>query len=141
MEVLKVNSGLLTNAEVLELLEERRGTRQVAAHNNVALQDREHVELNTVRYVKSSAARDTTCDTVLAGLNAIRKLNLELTEGEMVQLANHVPLTEVEVYTIIEDCAERLDATKVNLLLETIRLLMVPEARAKAEAAAVAMEE
>ena len=134
MEVLSRNDGLLTNREVLDSLEERRARREVAAHNNIALQDREQVELNALRYLKASTAKDATSETVVAGLNAIKKLKLELTEGEMVQLANHVPVSEVEIYAIVEECAERLDASQVELLLQTIReTLMTPEARERME--------
>ena len=112
-----LDHGLLTNLEVLEILEERRRVRPLGAHNNVALQDREQVELGTIRYLKSSAAKATTSETMLSCLNAIKRLRLGLTEGEMVQLANHVPVCEVEVHAIVEDCADRLSSDQINSLL------------------------
>lgn len=120
MEVLSLNEGLLTNVEVLELLEERRAERIVAPHNNVAQLDREHVELQTMRYLKASPIKDATGESVIVGLNALRKLDLVLTEGEMVQLANHLPSCEVEVYAIIEECSERLTTEQVILVIETL---------------------
>lgn len=116
-EVRSLDHGLLTNLEVLEILEERRRVRPLGAHNNVALQDREQVELGTIRYLKSSAAKATTSETMLSCLNAIKRLRLGLTEGEMVQLANHVPVCEVEVHAIVEDCADRLSSDQINSLL------------------------
>ena len=121
MEVLSLNEGLLTNVEVLELLEERRAERVVAPHNNVAQLDREHVELQTMRYLKASPIRDATGESVIAGLNALRKLDLVLTEGEMVQLANHLPVCEVEVYAIVEECSERFTTEQVTLVIETLK--------------------
>jgi RNA polymerase Rpb4 len=113
----KIGDSLLTNVEVLEILEERRRVRPLGAHNNVALQDREQVELGTIRYLKSSAAKAATSETMLSCLNAIKRLRLDLTEGEMIQLANHVPVCEVEVHAIVEDCADRLSSDQINSLL------------------------
>lgn len=131
MEVISFNDGLLTNREVLDLLEERRVTRQAGKHHNILFQDREQVELNTIRYLKTSAIKDTTIDSLLACLNAIKKLQFDLTEGEMVQIANHVPVEEVEIHTIVEECAERLDSNQIALLLETIKSVMILEQSSK----------
>jgi homoaconitase/3-isopropylmalate dehydratase large subunit len=127
MEVLSHNEGLLTNVEVLELLEERRASRALAPHHNVALQDREHVELQTIRYIKSSMVKDTTSPSAIKGLNAIKKLKLDLTEGEMIQIANHVPTCEVEIHAIVEECSDRLTSDQVTELLSVVKDVMVVE--------------
>ena len=127
MEVLSHNDGLLTNVEVLELLEERRASRTLAPHHNVALQDREHVELQTIRYIKSSMVKDTTSHSAIKGLNAIKKLKLDLTEGEMIQIANHVPICEVEIHAIVEECTDRLTSDQITELLSVVKDVMVVE--------------
>lgn len=130
MEVKLPNDGLLTNREVLDLLEERRSTRAVAAHGNALLQDREHIEKSTVKYLNSSAVKDTTSETVIRCLNAIKRLELGLTEAEMIQIANHVPVNEVEIHLLIEECAERLQPNQITLILETIKSFMLEEGAA-----------
>lgn len=124
MEVKLPNDGLLTNREVLDLLEERRSTRAVAAHGNALLQDREHIEKTTMKYLNGSAIKNTTSETVIRSLNAIKRLGLGLTEAEMIQIANHVPMNEVEIYLLIEECAERLQANQIALIIDTIKSML-----------------
>jgi hypothetical protein len=52
-----------------------------------------------MKYVKQCAVNNTA-DLVRQCLSRLKKLNLDLTEGELVQIANHVPLFPVEIHLV-----------------------------------------
>lgn len=52
-----------------------------------------------MKYVKSCATNNTS-ELVRQCLSKLKKLELDLTEGELVQIANHVPLFPVEIHLV-----------------------------------------
>ena len=56
-----------------------------------------HVQV--MKYVKSCATNNTS-ELVRQCLSKLKKLDLDLTEGELVQIANHVPLFPVEIHLV-----------------------------------------
>lgn len=56
-------------------------------------------------------------------LNAVKKICgtgdsvSSLTEAELIQLANHVPTSVVEVHLIVEECAERLTDEQIESIV------------------------
>jgi hypothetical protein len=112
MEVVSANGGLLTNCEVKELLAHRRQRRQHDEPQQQAapeLQNRERVEIQVLKYIDESVPSVTnTPELVRECLSALKKMDLGFTEGELVQVANHVPMRQVELHLVVEECAERM---------------------------------
>ena len=52
-----------------------------------------------MKYVKQSAPNNSN-ELVRQCLSRLKKLELDLTEGELVQIANHVPLLPVEIHLV-----------------------------------------
>lgn len=120
MEVVSSNDGLLTNIEVLEILKENRERRGNANAVKIDLQNRENVEVKVcdevswndltvhnasfsgvtqaIKYVSGTAIGHLSSSTVGECIKKIKALNLGLTEGEIVQIANLAPESDVELY-------------------------------------------
>lgn len=97
MEVKSSNDGLLTNIEVLEIIKEsrlRKGKVTPEFHH------REFVELEVINYINKSKLKSIPMEHIRLCLSAIKKLNFGLTEGEMIQIANLGPESDVEFYLV-----------------------------------------
>ena len=55
-----------------------------------------------MKYVKACATNNTN-ELVRTCLSKLKKLDLDLTEGELVQIANHVPMFPVEIHLVSSD--------------------------------------
>jgi hypothetical protein len=122
MEVISGNDGLLTNVEVLEVLKENRSRRGRVDAIKIDLQNRENVETKVrcihlhsppllcpnqaffypqaIKYISGTVIGHLTSTVVGECISKIKKLNLGLTEGEIVQIANLAPENEVEFYLV-----------------------------------------
>jgi hypothetical protein len=100
MEIVTSNDGLLTNVEVYQHIQELRASRSSNLNTFGPLQQRENVELNVLKYVSSTKVKDHSIEEVQCFLSNIKKEKYELTEGELVQLANHIPSHAVEVHLV-----------------------------------------
>jgi len=134
MEIVSRNDGLLTNVEVLALLEERRKRRDKHRMLGPELQQRESIELSSIKYLRASAIKETPSEAVIKCLSAIKRLNHDLTEAEMIQIANHAPTLEVEVHMLIEECHERLNEEQIAALIECVQTHFQTEEKADEEA-------
>ncbi len=91
----------------------------------------------TIKYIGASKVSHVDSKAVLKCVWSIRKLNLGLTEGEIIQIANLNPESDVEYYLvsvelmwligthsrclqIIEDCSERLSDDQMSALKEVV---------------------
>eukprot|EP00981_Chlorochromonas_danica_P012116 scaffold4505_cov165-Ochromonas_danica.AAC.6 len=74
-----------------------------------------------VNYISSSKAGKVSLEQLQKCLARIKRLGLGLTEAELIQLANHLPETEVELYLIIENVNERLGEEGQEQLKEVIQ--------------------
>lgn len=70
-----------------------------------------------MKYIKQSVP-DNSAELVRKCLSGLKKINLDLTEGELIQIANHVPLFPVEIHLV------RRLTTEKNLFLTTFYLLI-----------------
>eukprot|EP01031_Cornospumella_fuschlensis_P039627 gene39627-48243_t len=124
MEVKTSNDGLLTNLEVVELIKERRRLR---IHNSaekslqIDAQHREFVEQQLIKFVDSNKAGHVSLAFMHRILAKIKKLGCGLTESEMVQIANLLPESDVELYLIVENIEERLSSEQQEGLKQLIR--------------------
>lgn len=122
MEVVASNAGLLTNVEVLDIIKENRAKRSALNEAKVELQGRELVETKvkpirwkitlsltifcfgnvqqTIKYVSGKSIGSVPSDASEKCLKEIKALNLGLTEGELVQIVNLAPRSEVEFYLV-----------------------------------------
>mmetsp|Transcript_7716 Transcript_7716/g.7810 ORF Transcript_7716/g.7810 Transcript_7716/m.7810 type:complete len:130 (-) Transcript_7716:142-531(-) len=122
MEIISSNDGLLTNIEVADLIELRRKQRKSVGQSPIVaeLQDRERIETRVAKYVVQSAPGNTS-ELVSRCLSALKELQLDLTEAELIQVANHIPLFPVEIHLIVEECAERLSEELLTSVLEVMQ--------------------
>lgn len=131
MEIISSNDGLLTNAEVLEVIKDNRtkrdaiisspGSLVTSTADKIALQNRELIETKTIQYIKGCKASKLSLEALGRCITRIKALQLDLTEGEIIQIANLSPDNDVEYYLIIEECAERLGDEKINIIREIMR--------------------
>jgi hypothetical protein len=135
MQVRSANDGLLTNYEVLDLIKERKAQRDYWRKNTIDLQPRIALENKIQAYMKQSITKSLSFQQIQGLLQQLKKLQLQLTEEEIVQLANLLPTSEVEMYLIINNAAERLTDDQISVLLETIRSVLPPKDDELAEAA------
>lgn len=47
-------------------------------------------------------------------------MELGFTEGELIQIANHIPTRQVELHLVVEDCCERLNEEQISEILEVV---------------------
>uniref|UniRef100_A0A0R3S6X1 DNA-directed RNA polymerase III subunit RPC9 n=1 Tax=Elaeophora elaphi TaxID=1147741 RepID=A0A0R3S6X1_9BILA len=114
MEVLDPRHTVITNAEVLRLLQSRR------KEQNELPKDQRSKILGTVIYETSKYLQGTP---VVAQRNVdiekfIRAATpFKLTAIEILQLINLRPVTAIEIQLIVEECEERLNEEQVESLL------------------------
>jgi RNA polymerase Rpb4 len=120
MEVRSKNDGLLTNVEVAEILEARRqralarrvddtdpfdggsagsgSSSSSSSVTNFQLQHKDFVEKQTIKYIRRYCPYPA--DKVAECLKRIKAMNVGLTEGEMLGIANIAPKFIVEVHLV-----------------------------------------
>ena len=120
--VVSANDGLLTNIEVRDIINSRRKHRKPEVNQpQTDLQSREFVESKVMKYIEESTPNvDNTMELVHECLSTLKKMNLGLTEGELVQIANHIPLRQVELHLVVEECCDRLTEDQISVVLERI---------------------
>ena len=98
MEVKKPFDGLLTNAEVLDILSENRKGRPTK-NTNILFANREFIDINTIAYLQEIG----TLTTTKSSLECIKKIKTsfpDLTEAEIVQIVNLLPSQAVELHAV-----------------------------------------
>mmetsp|Transcript_25371 Transcript_25371/g.25599 ORF Transcript_25371/g.25599 Transcript_25371/m.25599 type:complete len:131 (-) Transcript_25371:83-475(-) len=117
MEIESYNDGLLTNIEVAELLEETKSIRKINYAISPELQNREAIETQTIKYIRQSVIKNSSSKHHIEFGKTLKEMQLDLTEGETLQLMNHCPSHPVEVHLIVEECAERLSDEAVASII------------------------
>jgi len=119
--------GLLTNVEVMALLASNEKERASTADgegraHTVLLQNRLAVERQTLHYISTyTPAGAQNMDSVKKCLSTIKALDLGLTEAELLMIANLVPTSEVELYTLLEDITERGIEGHIQRIIDIVR--------------------
>ena len=129
MELISVNDGLLTNAEVYELIKQHQSNRQAQQpkplnnreKTHIDLQNREAIERNALQYLESlshGSNRNLDTGAIRNCLVKLKALGYQFTEAEMMQLSNTIPKHEVDIHLIIEDCFNRFTEEQIEMLLK-----------------------
>lgn len=123
MEIVDANAGLLTNLEVLRVLEERDNTRKELASQRsrrVKKQSQQQVALEAaiVKYLKTTPCATQTEDNVRNALTSLKEFRL--TPAERMSLINLRATKLVEIHLIVEECDERMTHDQTLRLRETI---------------------
>ena len=105
MEVKRINDGLLTNIEVLDLLKEKQTKRNAydlteKCFQTPASKANMKFEAELLCYLQQSVLGELSSEHILPYLTLIKEKKLNLTEGEMIQLANFIPTQDVEIHTV-----------------------------------------
>lgn len=117
MEVLSKNDGLLTNIEIMSLLQ----GRDSQTRDSPAFMNRNRIEADSMKFLSNSVINGTTVDMATECFEALAKLKLGLTPAELLQVSNHIPMTECEIHMIIEDAHERLIPEQFNSILTAVK--------------------
>uniref|UniRef100_A0A061RUZ3 DNA-directed RNA polymerase III subunit RPC9 n=1 Tax=Tetraselmis sp. GSL018 TaxID=582737 RepID=A0A061RUZ3_9CHLO len=119
MKVIDFNVGLVSNSEVLQVLEER-GSNSLGDQASGLPSERKVHE-----YLRTHSAGNIPRDALMKFLEAVQEFKLSKTE--ILQIINLKPSTMVEMYLIIQDCDERLNEEALEKLLDrTQQLLKAP---------------
>jgi hypothetical protein len=169
MEALKSGDSpaLVTNLEVMELLQERLATRETpdimssdGNKNGRSVESRDWIEQTVFDYLKSSPAgsSDVKLDEMPKLVETLRReaatttddaksdegsdgviQGYGLTTAETLQVLNHLPTSLVELHLLIEDLEKRIPEEEKQM--EFLRMLSQYSGREVAEAAAGDEEE
>ncbi|KAL3108049.1 hypothetical protein niasHT_018211 [Heterodera trifolii] len=114
MEVIDPRNTLLSNQEVLELLNQAKGrhipTKDSQNHNTIVYE--------ALKYLNETPATAQRRQDIISLINALKKF--KLTGAEIIQIVNLRPKQAVEVQLIVEESEERLTEEQVDELVETI---------------------
>jgi DNA-directed RNA polymerase subunit F len=120
MEVISTNNSILCNSEVLKIIQDKRAQRP-GIGSNLELQSRENIEIKLLKYFTDYSSCDLNLETMGAFINELSLANISFTKAEYMVLLNHLPQSAVEIYLIIEECAERLTDEQVELTIDCIK--------------------
>eukprot|EP01041_Mallomonas_annulata_P003087 gene3087-6057_t len=117
MEIVSHNDGLLTNVEVLDHLQNTKNAQKSHVFH-ADLHNREIIEAQVVKYSRQTSRRNTTTSAQqLCFAKELKKLNIDLTEAEILQVLNECPQHAVEIHLIIEECEDRFTEEQVESML------------------------
>ncbi|CAO0798175.1 unnamed protein product [Mucor circinelloides] len=121
MQIKSVRSALITNYEVLRLLEESQEAQKQVQKRDPSVEYPEH--LRTVQFELTEYLKETPCSTqapeqISNFMKAMSKF--ELTKAEKLQILNLRPKSTVEIYLLIEECEERFTEEDLEQMLSSI---------------------
>ncbi|KAG2237874.1 RNA polymerase Rpb4-domain-containing protein [Thamnidium elegans] len=121
MHIKNIRSALISNYEVLKLLEESQEAQKRVQNADPLVEYPEH--LRTVQFELTEYLKETPCSTqtpeqVSDFLQALSKY--DLTKAEKLQILNWRPKSTVEIYLIIEECEERFSEEDLEEMLNSI---------------------
>lgn len=118
MEVVNDCKALLSNQEVLTLLEDIQSGKNGCKTPNNQQQNLATIVYETVKYLEKTACRHQTPEVIK---EFVRKVEpFKLTKAEKLQLLNQRPTTAVEIQLLIEESEERLTEQQTEQLLDII---------------------
>eukprot|EP00095_Tigriopus_kingsejongensis_P001069 snap_masked-scaffold631_size122145-processed-gene-0.26 protein:Tk01069 transcript:snap_masked-scaffold631_size122145-processed-gene-0.26-mRNA-1 annotation:"calcitonin gene-related peptide-receptor component protein" len=123
MEVVASQEALLSNLEVLHFLREERQRQFGGRPGHKATPHRSSganatILLETLAHLEAQACAQHTSEALSDFLEAVKPFGLS--ESEVLQLANQVPSSDVELHLLIEECEERLSEAQIERLLEIV---------------------
>lgn len=120
METTNPNSAMLSNFEVLALLQELKSQQKknrTARHSPLAT-----IIYEATRYLQDSPCKLQTADHVRNFLIALKEF--KLTKAEKLMLLNNPPTTPLEVQVMLEEGEERFTEDEVEKLLQIIQEIL-----------------
>ncbi|KAI7829997.1 RNA polymerase Rpb4-domain-containing protein [Kickxella alabastrina] len=120
MEVINRQEALLTNYEVLLVLQEEDERHKAQQSSG---QGRYPENVTTLKFEALQYLNNTACTTQSVEQISELKRQLEeyeLTKAEILQIINLRPKTLVEFHFIIEECGERFGAEDLEQLVEIV---------------------
>lgn len=82
--------------------------------------NRDMMEERTVKYLKKSSMGSSSSEMINACFQRFKERGWDLAEAELLQIANHIPVNEPEIYMIIEQCDARFSDEEVTEMLHII---------------------
>ncbi|KAI1315314.1 hypothetical protein EDD11_000975 [Mortierella claussenii] len=125
MEIIKPDSAMLSNYEVLTLLNDQKAQRQaneVAGTREVA-ENLRTVEFEVQKYLDASPCATQTPDQIASLRRALAPY--ELMKVELLQILNLRPKSPVELLLIIEEFEERFTMEDCSAMLQIIREVLI----------------
>ncbi|KAG2199727.1 hypothetical protein INT47_012863 [Mucor saturninus] len=121
MHIKTIRAALISNYEVLKLLEESQEAQKQVQIADPSVEYPEH--LRTVQFELTEYLKETPCSTqtpqqVSDFLDALSRF--ALTRAEKLQILNWRPKSTVEIYLIIEECEERFSEEDLEEMLNSI---------------------
>ncbi|KAK4320839.1 hypothetical protein Pmani_008325 [Petrolisthes manimaculis] len=121
MEVVNSKGAVLSNYEVLRLLQEvcHQGTK---GKRNIT-QTQTHlasIAFDTLKYLEKTQCKSQTSEVIQRFLESVKQF--KLTKAEKLQLINLRPTTPVEMQLIIEESEDRLTEEQVEELISLVEL-------------------
>nr|CAB3233703.1 CGRP-RCP calcitonin gene-related peptide receptor component protein [Phallusia mammillata] len=117
MEVENPNAAMLSNYEVLKLLneyvDEQKKTKQTRSDQNLST-----ITYETLKYLNETPASVQNQDSIETAVKALRPFGL--TKAEKLQMINLRPTTAVEISLIIEESEERVTEEQIDDIIEII---------------------
>lgn len=96
MSVVSAYEGLLTNAEVFNILSHgKKGKRSGKVEKK-----QENIEDKVQRYLQSNTHGVTTISVIKEISQSLTRLRLGLTDAETLMLINHLPTSAVEIHLV-----------------------------------------
>ncbi|GFT17294.1 DNA-directed RNA polymerase III subunit RPC9 [Nephila pilipes] len=133
MEVIKDNAALLSNIEVLTLLDSMKRPKYSVQMNEMkeqlsekekSLQRFNTIVYETVKYIEEMPCATQTPESVKNFLKAIAPYSL--TKAEKLQLLNMRPTSLVEIQLLIEESEERFNEDQMNEILRVVSATLPP---------------
>ncbi|CEJ05437.1 hypothetical protein RMCBS344292_19378 [Rhizopus microsporus] len=128
MQIKNARSALITNYEVLRLLEENQQNQKLLQAQDLSIEYPESlrtVQFELTEYLKQTPVGSQTPAQVTNFLEAISQF--DLTRAEKLQILNLRPKSAVEIYlasVVIEECEERFSEedleNMINIIMQTL---------------------
>ncbi|KAI9256937.1 HRDC-like protein [Sporodiniella umbellata] len=121
MQIKNVRSALITNYEVLQLLEEKQTLQKEIQKEDSTVEYPENlrtVQFELTEFLKQTPVSTQQPEQIKACMEALSAY--DLTKAEKLQLINLRPKSAVEIYLIIEECEERFGEEDLESLLNSI---------------------
>ncbi|KAJ3332360.1 hypothetical protein HDU76_000461 [Blyttiomyces sp. JEL0837] len=113
---LRIHSSI-QSVDVYTFLKERKDDEH-RSYQNEGFQDLYTVQFEVLKYLSKTPAAIQSDEDVTAAIAALEKYSL--TKAEMLMILNLRPTTDVELYQIVEELDDRMDADRRQQLLEEV---------------------
>lgn len=131
MEVLDPQQTVLTNAELYNIISERKKSLAGLSREAHGCPSLRTITYETFSYLSESPAASQTEEQVRSFIKAIAAY--KLTAAEILQLINLRSTSAVEVQLVVEECEERFTEEQVNEIFAIVKQCFCTENKEKEE--------